>query len=717
MGALSRFAVAAFALVQTAACMRAPVDPPASRAIIVRSFADEVSRKATVSLGRYRHAVASVQGLPIDGGATYSFAVTVPSDARLRFRPVLHPAALDCWTSGPTLRVVFRQRGTDAELWAGSLQTQALLRMKLWLHALVTRMAPAYAPRSLLPPEIVLGVPPGEGELRFEAAGERDPACRAGEWYAENGGHAIGTEAIWGMPVLQAREFSENRPDVVVVVIDTLRPDALPMYGGPAETPNLTRFVQDAVTFDRAFTTFPMTREATFSLLTGMHPSQLGVPYWRWNLLAEERAVAVARAREGLAPEARRHGMRSVFAGNNGFLFDTAPVGYDGDWGDVRFYYKEPHDTQNVLHDFARWSDDPQRMLAMVHFNQPHWPHVADPAFPAQAAGGFPAEYLSEIASADAAFGEVVRILRKNARFDDAIVVVVADHGEMFPDGEKAGHGTTLRFDEIRVPLFVRFPHGSYGGRRIADTVSIADVLPTLREALGWPAKPSYGRSLMPLVRGEFGALPKRILGWEGKGIDGYTDGERFYFAHQPNYRPMTGLLPGPAELAYTWPLNAAAPAVTQAVDADRETLMHLEDEWHTNRVAAWRDLARAPGDPPLPPQAAYVLVSPGDVRIETTPAGALRPVSAPTGERRFVLVPPSAELRLQANELVRLGPWGLPYGGTAPRIRTDTERRMLIGKPKTPAGAALWIDENADDNSTLAPAVKDALKGWGYVQ
>lgn len=713
MGALSRCAAAAVLL---AGCMRAPADPPASRASIVRSFADEVPRKATVSLGRYRHAVASVQGLPIDGNTVYHFAVTVPSDARLRFRPVLHPAAAGCWHSGPALRVVFRQRHTDAELWSGSLQAPMLLRAKLWVHALVTRMAPAYAPRNLLPPEVVLGVPPGEGVLRFEAVGDRDPDCLSDAWHAQNGGHAIGTEAVWGMPVLQAREFSKDRPDVIIVVIDTLRADVLPMYGGPAATPHLSRFIEDAVVFTRAFTTFPMTREATFSLLTGMHPSQLGVPYWRWNLLPAERAVAAERATGGLAAEARRNGMRSVFAGNNGFIFDTAPVGYDGNWGEVRFFYKEPYDTQNVLHAFSRWSDDPQRMFAMVHFNQPHWPHALDPAFPAHAAGGFPAEYLSEVAAADEAFGEVLRILRKNKRFDDAIIIVAADHGEVFPEGEKAGHGTTLRFEEIHVPLIVRFPHGTYGGRAIEDTVSIADVLPTLREALGWPAKAAYGRSLMPLVRGEYGKLPKRILGWEGKGIDGYTDGVRFYFAHQPNYRPMAGILPGPVEAAYLWPPGAPAPAVTRPVDADREILGRLEDEWRANRVAAWRDIARAPGEPPLPPQAAYVVNS-AALRVETVPAGALRPVSGPTGERRFVLVPPSAELRIESSELVRLGPWGLPYGGTAPRIRTDTERRMLIGKPREPAAAALWIDENVDDNSSLAPEVKDALKGWGYVK
>lgn len=713
MGSLRHAVLAVAATACVAACSKPLSAPPLSRATIVRSFADEVPARTTVSIGRYRHALASVQGLPVDAPGAYSFDVTIPAESTIRFRPVMHPAARACWEEGPYLRVVLKQSETDLELWSGEPESPWL---RLLQQAVISRLLPWYSPRNLLPAEISLPVPvTGRAVLRFEATGKRK-ACELDGWYAKNGGHAISEAAVWGMPVLQSPEYGD-RPDVIVVVLDTLRADALAAYGGPVNAPNFRRLSQDAVRFDRALTTFPMTRESTFSLMTGLHPAQLGVPFWRWPLRAEERKIAAARAEEsGLARQARRNGLRSVFAGNNGFLTDTVPVGYDGDWGEVRFFYKEPLDVEQTVRTFESWANDPMRLFAYVHFNQPHWPHVADPAFAAQGAGPFPAEYVSEVLSADDALGRVIKALLKNKRFDKSLIVVTADHGELFPRNEKAGHGTTLRKEELHVPLFIRFPHGMYGGRAITDTVSLADIAPTIREALGWQAKPAYGRSLMPLIRGDFAALPPRVLGWEGKNIDGFTDGVRFYTAHHAGYRPMDGISAGPVEQAWRWPQGVTTTVAETPKPADRETLGRLEDEWHTLRKAAWNELAGAPGDPPAPARPVYVFRGIPATALASEPAGALRPVTADADTASYRLVPPSAVIRMKAAGPVWLGRWGLPFGGDMPVIRTDTERRLMFGKPPQ-AGPAAWIDQPSEDGGPMSAGVRDALRGWGYVK
>ena len=102
------------------------------------------------SVNASANALASVQGLPIRGNTTYTFAITVPSDARLRFRPLLHPAAERCWHEGPSLRVVLHRSGIDVELWSSTLRPEIFLRLRLWTQAFLSRVVLWWSPRSLL---------------------------------------------------------------------------------------------------------------------------------------------------------------------------------------------------------------------------------------------------------------------------------------------------------------------------------------------------------------------------------------------------------------------------------------------------------------------------------------------------------------------------------------------------------------------------------------
>lgn len=87
------------------------------------------------------------------------------------------------------------------------------------------------------------------------------------------------------------------------------------------------------------------------------------------------------------------------------------------------------------------------------------------------------------------------------------MIVYTADHGEEFLDHGAWRHSRTLYGEMLHVPLALRLP--GTGGRRVADTVSLVDLAPTILDALGVPHPPSFqGRSLLPLARGE--RLPPR---------------------------------------------------------------------------------------------------------------------------------------------------------------------------------------------------------------
>ena len=64
-------------------------------------------------------------------------------------------------------------------------------------------------------------------------------------------------------------------------------------------------------------------------------------------------------------------------------------------------------------------------------------------------------------------------------------VLVFADHGEAFGENDVFAHGRSLDTAETRVPLLWRLPGGLHAGERVATTVELADIVPTLTRLLG----------------------------------------------------------------------------------------------------------------------------------------------------------------------------------------------------------------------------------------
>ncbi|MGC8671228.1 MAG: sulfatase-like hydrolase/transferase, partial [Thermoprotei archaeon] len=66
-------------------------------------------------------------------------------------------------------------------------------------------------------------------------------------------------------------------PDVFLIVLDTLRKDFLPMYGGSAFTPNLEALARDSVVFPNAVAPAPWTIPSHISMMSGLYPREHGI--------------------------------------------------------------------------------------------------------------------------------------------------------------------------------------------------------------------------------------------------------------------------------------------------------------------------------------------------------------------------------------------------------------------------------------------------------
>lgn len=319
---------------------------------------------------------------------------------------------------------------------------------------------------------------------------------------------------------------------VVLISLDTVRADRLGIYGnGPEVSPVLDELAASAVVFEQAMSVAPWTLPAHMSMLTGLDPVAHGVESPERTLPEAVQTVAELFAARGFRTAAFTGGgfVGTGWGLESGFeLFDARRtskehLGFDRyidrAVGWIEEHREEPYFL--FLHSFdAHGPYDEAAPETLAKFREraaPDGPkdhELYRSSYTQYARGmrfdqyGKVAEALNDydagIHEADAGVGKVLDALRRTGRFEDALVVVLSDHGESFYDhGLWIGHGIEMWDDQLRVPLIAKLPRGEMAGTRVPHLVDLVDVAPTLLEAAGWPPDPwMQGTSLASIARG-----------------------------------------------------------------------------------------------------------------------------------------------------------------------------------------------------------------------
>jgi arylsulfatase A-like enzyme/tetratricopeptide (TPR) repeat protein len=287
-------------------------------------------------------------------------------------------------------------------------------------------------------------------------------------------------------PGAKVADASRSRgASVVLVSIDTLRSDHLPLYGARGlATPTLDALAADGVVFERAYSPCPLTLPAHTSIFTGLDPAAHGV---RNNV----GFTLDASKHPTLASLLKARGYKTGGAVSAFVLRGATGLASAFDFYDDRI--EAPADTSaagavqragpETMRRGLAWLDSLASgpFFLFVHLYEPHTPYDPPEPFRSRSASA----YDGEIAFADSIVGTLVADLKRRALYDATLFVVLSDHGEGLGDHGEQEHGILLYREALQVPLVVKLPGSRRRGTRVTEPVGLVDVLPTLAGELG----------------------------------------------------------------------------------------------------------------------------------------------------------------------------------------------------------------------------------------
>jgi arylsulfatase A-like enzyme len=427
------------------------------------------------------------------------------------------------------------------------------------------------------------------------------------------------------------------RPNVVLIVMDTLRADRLSCYGYERPTtPHIDSLAARGTLYLDALVTASWTWPSTASILTGLPADSHGV--------VSNESCTLTRGLQTLAEVLRNAGYSTgAFSGNPLIAPERL---FDQGFADFDAHRSEFRKSVEILPDALEWIRRHRldRFFLYLHLVDPHTPHEPLAEEMARLSGGsamekpadfpergldvyagrilragpgadpkaiVPAEHLAwmreaydgSVASGDAAVGRVLELLAELGLTDETVIAFTSDHGEELLDHGLLAHGHSLYRELVRTPLVLAGP-GVARGHRVTGTVSNRHLAPTLAYlaseellALGEGVlllgedHPTPGRAVTQTLRGTWNGAKRQQL-------FGLLEND-----YSLQWRPETNetrLFAVPADPGEKRNLAAEEPERAAALVEELKALLHEQRRWrpaHTvGAGAATLDMMRGVG-------------------------------------------------------------------------------------------------------------------------
>lgn len=277
---------------------------------------------------------------------------------------------------------------------------------------------------------------------------------------------------------------------VILISIDTLRSDHLPVYGykGVA-TPAIDAFRRDSILYKRAYSHCPLTVPSHATVMTGRLPAETGLrDNTGYKLSTHNVTLAELLNKRGYATAAAV----SAFVLRKGSGLETGFASYDdaveGQRSNVSLAALQ-RDGANTVTAAEKWltANSGKPVFFFLHLYEPHTPYDAPEPYRSRYSA-----YDAEIARVDEIVGRFLQQLKNLGFYDDALIILFSDHGEGLNDHGEDEHGIFLYREALQVPLVVKLPGSAHAGREVDGPVQLSDIFPTV---LAQTATPHQVRS------------------------------------------------------------------------------------------------------------------------------------------------------------------------------------------------------------------------------
>ena len=300
--------------------------------------------------------------------------------------------------------------------------------------------------------------------------------------------------------------YSEVKPNLILITVDTLRADRLGSYGySKIQTPHIDSLAAQGVRFETVVAQAPLTLPSHSSILTGTYPMFHQVrDNVGYRLENSKRTLAEVLKEAGYKTGAfvGAYVLSAKFGLNQGFDVYDDDFGKRQNGGGIVNLNHLERPAAEVISRAVQWIGGQRNgpFFAWIHLYDPHDPYDPPAPFNTRFAGRL---YDGEVTYVDQEVGRFVDLLKKRGLFDGTIIALTSDHGESFGEHGEFTHGYFVYDTTLLVPLIIKPTGGSLKNVVVSQQVRTVDLLPTLLQMLRIAVPPNLqGISMLDLIAG-----------------------------------------------------------------------------------------------------------------------------------------------------------------------------------------------------------------------